>query len=116
MPREDQTNPILGDAPPDSQLALYEQFVDANWVGGSPEYTMIALAGEVGEACNFHKKGMRRPGEGHDPEWKKKLLEELGDALYYLVRVCHENGTTLRDVMVANEKKLRKRYGASSTS
>lgn len=102
-------NPIISDAVPDTQLSLYEQFVDLNWVGGTPEYTMIALSGEVGEACNFHKKGMRAPGMGHDPDWKKKKILELGDTFYYLVRACHDEGVTLRDVMIQNEKKLRAR-------
>jgi NTP pyrophosphatase (non-canonical NTP hydrolase) len=107
MDRYSGVDPILGDTQPDTLLSAYEQFVDMNWTGGTPEYTMIALAGEVGEACNMHKKGMRDPGMGHDPNWKKKKLDELGDTLYYLVRACHEEGTTLRNVMIANEKKLK---------
>lgn len=109
----DYENPLLSDAEPSNQLTLYEQFVDSNWFGGSHEYTMIALAGEIGEACNYHKKGMRDPGFGHDPDWKKKLITEFGDILYYLVKACHDNGTTLRAVMVANQKKLMARNKAN---
>lgn len=105
---------LVTDATTCDQLEVYEQFVDDNWVGGSTAYTMIALAGEVGEACNFHKKGMRQPGmPGHDPNWREKLLAEFGDAFYYLVRACHDNGTTLRAVMEQNQTKLiaRKKAG-----
>lgn len=108
MPRP---NPILDDmagATMCDELAVYEQFVDDNWWGGSPEYTMIALAGEIGEACNHHKKGMRQPGMGHDPDWKKKKLAELGDVFYYLVKAIHEEGMTLRGVMKHNHQKLLK--------
>lgn len=109
-----ESNPLLSDAPMSNELILYEQFVDNNWVGGSSEYTMIALAGEVGEACNLFKKGMRDPGMGHDPDWKKKMLAEFGDALYYLVKACHDQGTTLRAVMLANERKLKARMKAKA--
>ena len=105
--------PFLDDLPPSDQLHVYEQFVDAWWMGGTPEYTLIALMGELGEACNYFKKGMRQPGMGHDPNWKSKMLDELGDALYYLVRACHDQGTTLEQVMLANERKLRKRHGGT---
>ena len=108
--------PLLADLPPSNQLHIYEQFVDEFWTGGSPEYTLIALMGEMGEACNMHKKGMRAPGMGHDPNWKAKKLKEFGDALYYFVRACHDEGTTLEAVMIANEKKLRARgYGKTSS-
>jgi hypothetical protein len=100
---------ILSSAPPCDQLHVYEQFVDQNWLGGSRDYTMIALAGEIGEACNWHKKGLRQPGFGHDPDWKKKKIDELGDALYYLARAAHEEGTTLRGLMAQNHTKLKKR-------
>ncbi len=111
-----EPNPLLSDAPMSDQLALYEQFVDNSWFGGSSEYTIIALAGEVGEACNMYKKGMRDPGMGHDPDWKSKMIAELGDSFFYLVRACHDQGTTLRAVMLANERKLRARHGTKEAT
>jgi len=109
-------NLILSDAPPCDQLHVYEQFVDQNWLGGdTPDYTMIALAGEIGAACNYHKKGLRQPGFGHDPKWKEKKIDELGDALYFLARAAHECGTTLRGLMAQNHTKFKKR-GLSDVS
>ena len=105
--------PILDDVPPSNQLHAYEQFVDAWWTGGSSEYTLIAMIGELGEAYNYRKKGMRAPGFGHDPNWKPKMLIELGDAFYYFTRACHDHGTTVEEVMLANERKLRKRHGGT---
>ena len=88
-------------------LAQYEKFVDDEWKGGSPEYTMIALAGEAGEACNAHKKGMRQTNDPRfDPDWRAHKLEELGDLLYYLTRACHDERISLATVMNDNHLKL----------
>ncbi len=96
------------------ELSTYEEFVDCNWFGGSPEYTMIALAGEVGEACNFHKKIMRAscsPQEAMAHRVDK--IAEFGDVLYYLVKACHDEDVTLAEVMEANHVKLLERNCAS---
>jgi NTP pyrophosphatase (non-canonical NTP hydrolase) len=94
----------------------YEEFVDSMWRGQSKDYTMIALAGEVGEACNWHKKGMRNPDhyEEWDPDWEAHLLKELGDIAYYLTRACHEHGVSLADVMQGNQRKLEARHGSTN--
>jgi NTP pyrophosphatase (non-canonical NTP hydrolase) len=103
-------------APYPMRLYDYEAFVDEMWKGQTVHYTMIALAGEVGELCNLHKKGMRDPTKYHDYDydWHEKLMSELGDVLYYLTRVCHEHSTTLGAVMEANVEKLRARHARST--
>ena len=47
------------------------------------EYDLLALAGEVGEACNDLKKHLR--GDFDIVELKSRLYKELPDILIYLV-------------------------------
>jgi NTP pyrophosphatase (non-canonical NTP hydrolase) len=81
-------------------------------------YNANALAGETGEVCNQVKKvEMNRL----KPEWatqrnnrlpnaielKNSIEDELGDALFYLIRVILDNGSSLEDVMQLQADKLK---------
>jgi NTP pyrophosphatase (non-canonical NTP hydrolase) len=84
---------------------------------GKKLYNATALAGEVGEVCNNLKKMHMA---NMNPEWvtqeknplltaehfREKLIDELGDALFYLTRVAIDNGTDLRRLMMRQEAKL----------
>ena len=100
------------------RLYDYEAFVDEMWKGQDKNYTMIALAGEVGELLNIYKKSLRDPAyyQDHNKDWHRMIVHELGDILYYLTRVCHEHGTTLGAVMDANDTKLRLRHAGHPNS
>jgi NTP pyrophosphatase (non-canonical NTP hydrolase) len=92
-------------------LPTYEAFVDEFWAGGSEGYCLIALCGEIGEACNLYKKGMRdHPELRHDPYWQEKMLKELGDVAYYLTKMCHLMGASLETVLQDNQYKLAFRF------
>ena len=54
-------------------------------------YYLLALAGEVGEAANIYKKALRE-GVALNVAEKDMLLEELGDALWYLTQAAGEVG------------------------
>lgn len=76
----------------------------------STEYYMLALAGEVGEACNEFKKVLRDK-EGHlDEESRIKLLLELGDSLWYITRLSKHLGSSLEEIALDNLFKLRVRH------
>jgi len=74
------------------------------------EYYMLALAGEVGEACNEFKKVLRDKEGILDEESRVKILYELGDSLWYLSRLCNHLGTDLEEVALSNLLKLKKRH------
>ena len=76
----------------------------------STEYYMLALAGEVGEACNEFKKVLRDQEGILDEESRVKILFELGDSLWYLSRLCNHLGSSLEEVALDNLIKLRMRH------
>jgi NTP pyrophosphatase (non-canonical NTP hydrolase) len=79
-------------------------------------YNSNALCGEVGEAANIAKK---MQFEKIKPEWigngicsipdlKKAMGDELGDALFYLVRLALDNGFNIGQLMRMQAEKLNK--------
>jgi len=74
------------------------------------EYYMLALAGEVGEACNEFKKVLRDHEGILDEESRVKILFELGDSLWYLSRLTKHLGSSLEEVALDNLIKLRMRH------
>ena len=79
-----------------------------------------ALAGEIGEVCNILKKSViydvvedyknkvdRETSSGVRLTFKEQLIDELGDSLFYLVRIMERNNITLEQVVEAQKHKLR---------
>lgn len=66
----------------------------------------LAIAGEAGELANQTKKVFIH---GH-PYEKEKLIEELGDILWYIAVYAQGIGSNLEEVATENIKKLDKRY------
>lgn len=64
------------------------------------------LSGETGEVADNLKKEV---GHGH-PYDEAKLLEELGDALWYLSEIARKAGFPLSLVASSNVAKVRARY------
>ena len=66
----------------------------------------LGLAGEAGEVADYIKKGVY---QGHvlKPD---KLVEELGDVLWYVALVADAGGISLDDVARANIDKLWARF------
>lgn len=74
--------------------------------GLSIEFLGVALAGEVGEACNIIKKLAReRMGLVGSRATVAELAEELADALIYLDIIAMQEGIDLDDAI---EKKFNK--------
>lgn len=75
-------------------------------VGTNLVYPTLGLAGEAGELANKVKK-IERDGLGElDLDAWMALIEEAGDALWYIAALAHELGVTLDDVAVINVHKL----------
>lgn len=72
-------------------------------------YPILALCGEVGELANAFKKVLRGDYQQDDPTYKTKMMDELGDVLWYVARVAEDLGFDLNDVAKFNLKKLKLR-------
>ena len=66
----------------------------------------LGLAGESGEVVDQIKKHLF---QGH-PLDKERLIDELGDLLWYYVLLCHYLDCTLTEIMQTNVHKLLRRY------
>lgn len=69
-------------------------------------WNALKLAGEAGEVANLVGKGVFHR-HGVDTA---KLLEELGDVLWYVAAICTKLDVPMEDVMSLNIVKLRRRY------
>lgn len=70
------------------------------------EMGIMGACGEAGEMIEVLKKA-RFQGRELD---RDRVLNELGDLLWYLPRICDALGVTMSEVAKANLKKLQRRY------
>ena len=92
-------------------FSKYEQFVEDKWMEPAIDcptelYLAVAITGEAGELANVVKKSYR---EG-DCAITPKVLDELGDILYYMTKLANYMGFTLADLQTRNMTKLEARY------
>ena len=73
---------------------------------------LFGLAGETGELIDCYKKQLF---QGH-PADLTKIINEVGDVLYYLFLLSHNQGFTITECMEANKAKLERRYPVNFTS
>ncbi len=66
----------------------------------------LGLGGEAGEVADLVKKHLYQ-GHGLD---RRKLVNELGDVLWYFILLCHTLDVSLEEVMRGNSEKVRERY------
>ena len=67
---------------------------------------LLGLSGEVGECCDIVKKSLYQDHRN----FENKLLDELGDVMWYVAETAAAIGFTLNDVAMFNIKKLERRY------
>lgn len=72
----------------------------------------LGIAGEAGEVADLIKKHIYH---GH-PLNREKVLEEVGDVMWYCAAMCTLLDATLSQVMSANIVKLTERYGDKFSS
>lgn len=70
-----------------------------------PNYALFGLPGEVGEVMSLFAKDIR--DTQHDLD--EKLKKELGDVLWFIAAIAHDNGFKLSDIAAANIAKLEDR-------
>ena len=67
---------------------------------------VLGLNGEAGEIADLYKKASF---QGHELD-KQRMIEELGDSLWYCAILAQGLGVTLNEVATMNIAKLKKRY------
>lgn len=80
--------------------------------GNSIVYPALAMAGEAGEVCNEVKKYIRDDHHMLTEDRRTKIIQEMGDTLWYLDALAYEIGTTLDVVAKVNIAKLKARKEA----
>lgn len=103
-----------------TELEEYQLFVgnmtSKNVLGTDMEsyWACSGLMCESAELLELHEKNLRKHNDlGVDVE---KIMDELGDVLWYAAAVANANGLTLDEVIENNISKLIKRtYSSEST-
>lgn len=93
-----------------STTAIYPGAGDTSSYEGL-SYVTLGLAGEAGEIANKVKKIARDQGGIITYERQHELIDELGDAYWYLSQLATQLGTTLNVVSARNLVKLADRRG-----
>lgn len=88
------------------QLASRTSNPDLTNRGGLIENGVMGLCGEAGECIDIVKKAMF---QGHALD-REKLIDELGDTLWYAAQLATGLGVTLEYVAQHNVDKLLARY------
>lgn len=69
------------------------------------------LAEEAGEVSGLFKRELRNLPRDRVRCTREQYVEELGDALWYLVGVAYTHGIELQEIWDHNVSKLEDRYG-----
>ena len=88
-------------------MHLDEYQAAAQGTAGTPlECSLLGLAGEAGEVCDYFKKVLHH---GHVQD-NEHIIKELGDVLWYVADIASQLGLSLNQIAVANIAKLQRRY------
>jgi NTP pyrophosphatase (non-canonical NTP hydrolase) len=71
-------------------------------------YLTLGLNGEAGEVAEQVKKAIRNDGNITD-ERRAKILDEIGDVLWYVSRIAAEFDVSMSEVAEQNVIKLKRR-------
>ncbi len=69
-------------------------------------YPALGLAGEAGEVANQVKKIIRDDGGQLTDDRRKKIIDELGDVLWYVAAIANDLSINLGEVAQENLLKL----------
>lgn len=70
----------------------------------------LGLAGETGETVDLVKKIRFHTPKPFNTAYREKLLSEVGDVLYYWLRLISFAGFSVEEVLAYNRKKLESRH------
>lgn len=88
----------------------YQELAKRTMNGELPVYqqrlhALHGMSAEVGEIHSIHQKVY----QGHTPD-SSKIMDEVGDLLWFIAEYCTCMGFSLEGVMERNIEKLKKRY------
>ena len=85
-------------------------------IGDNAVYPALGMAGDAGEVADKVKKYLRVNGDDpraaelkDDPVTRAKVLDEMGDTLWYIALLAMELDSSLEEVARRNNEKLRQR-------
>lgn len=88
----------------DSQYYIHEPYLDA------VTYNVLGIAGECGELVEEFKKAIRETGpESLTVQHQDKMIDEMGDILWYISKLAYEMDMTLEAIAQRNIDKLKYR-------
>lgn len=76
---------------------------------GHEQNALIGLAAEAGELLDIGKK-LWFHSEKPKGYWREKMLSELGDVIFYWLKVLDVFGFTIEEVLAYNRHKLTSRH------
>lgn len=107
MPNKDYTEPI--------EFCEYNNNINSAFVKNPNVIRLVhaslGMSGEVGEVVDHIKKLLMYQKQLD----KEKVLEEIGDVLWYMAIMIDELGSSFDDIMEMNIQKLSKRYANGFT-
>jgi NTP pyrophosphatase (non-canonical NTP hydrolase) len=77
--------------------------------GSNIVYPALGLCGEAGEVGNQVKKVLRDDDGVVTSERREKLIDEMGDVLWYIALLADECGIPMEALVSVNLRKLRRR-------
>lgn len=77
--------------------------------GNNYIYATLGLVGESGEVAEKIKKLIREKDHELTPEFKKEVLKEIGDVLWFVATFAYEMGADIEEVARLNVEKLTSR-------
>ncbi len=72
-------------------------------------YAVLGLVGESGEVAEKFKKLIRDKDPKLTEEFKKEILKETGDVLWFISTLAYEMGSNIEEVAKLNVEKLQSR-------
>jgi len=72
-------------------------------------YLIAGLLSEAGEVAGVYKRVLRQDAAYTDDVAKQKMIDELGDVLWYITSLCLQYDSSLQELISRNTAKLAQR-------
>jgi NTP pyrophosphatase (non-canonical NTP hydrolase) len=73
------------------------------------DYLVAGLMSEAGEVAGVQKRILRQDSQYNESVAQTKMLDELGDVLWYITSLCMHHNSSLEDLIKRNTAKLAQR-------
>ena len=90
-----------------TELEEYQQWVSSVSAKRGLQWATLGLTAEAGEVSGEVEKWLRKNYGSAAPT--EKILDELGDVLWFAAEICNSLDITLDDVIMHNIQKINER-------